>query len=35
MIVLIWLFLGGIVGTGMVFGKVYLKDIKEKWNEQK
>ncbi len=35
MIVFIWLFLGGIVGTGMVFGKVYLKDIKTKWNEQK
>ena len=33
MIVAIWLFLGGIIGTGMVFGKVYLKDIKEKWNE--
>ena len=33
MIVFIWLFLGGIVGTGIVFGKVYLKDIKAKWNE--
>ena len=33
MIVFIWLFLGGIVGTAMVFGKAYLKDIKEKWNE--
>jgi len=33
MIVFIWLFLGGIVGTGMVFGKVYLKEIKTKWNE--
>lgn len=35
MIVFIWLFLGGIVGTGLVFGKEYLKDIKTKWNEQK
>ena len=33
MIVFIWLFLGGIVGTGMVFGKEYLKDIRMKWNE--
>jgi uncharacterized protein involved in exopolysaccharide biosynthesis len=33
MIVAIWLFLGGIVGTGMVFGKVYLKDIRTIWNE--
>ena len=35
MIVAIWLFLGVIIGTGMLFGKVYLKDIKDKWNEQK
>lgn len=34
MIVAIWLFLGGIIGTGMVFGKVYLKDIKTKWNQE-
>jgi len=33
MIVFIWLFLGGIIGTGIVFGKEYLKDIKTKWNE--
>jgi capsular polysaccharide biosynthesis protein len=33
MIVFIWLFLGGIVGTGIVFGKEFLKDIKTKWNE--
>jgi len=33
MIVFIWLFLGGILGTGMVFGREYLKDIKTKWNE--
>jgi len=35
LIVFIWLFLGGIIGTGMVFGKEYLKDIKTKWNETK
>jgi len=33
MIVAIWLFLGAIVGTGMIFGKEYLKDIRTKWNE--
>lgn len=33
MIVFIWLFLGGIIGTGMVFGKSFLKDVKTKWNE--
>ncbi len=33
MILVIWLFLGGIVGTGMVFGKEYMKDIKTKWNK--
>jgi len=35
MIVVIWLFLGGIAGTGKVFGKEYLKDVKRKWNETK
>ncbi|MDP2337479.1 MAG: Wzz/FepE/Etk N-terminal domain-containing protein [Bacteroidota bacterium] len=33
MIVAIWLFLGGIVGVGIVFGKDFLGDIKKKWNE--
>ena len=33
MIVAIWLFLGGILGVGIVFGKDYLKEIKKKWNE--
>lgn len=33
MIVVIWLFLGGIIGTGIVFGREYLKDIRNKWNE--
>ncbi|HZL12367.1 MAG TPA: Wzz/FepE/Etk N-terminal domain-containing protein [Prolixibacteraceae bacterium] len=35
MIVFIWLFLGGIIGTGIVFGKEYLGDIKQKWNEER
>lgn len=35
MIVLIWLFLGGIVGTGMVLVKAFLKNIKARWNEVK
>jgi len=35
MILIIWLFLGGIIGTGMVFGREYLKDIREQWNREK
>jgi len=35
MILMIWIFLGGIAGTGMVFGKQYLADIRKKWNETK
>jgi hypothetical protein len=35
MIVAIWLFLGGIIGVGIVFGKDYLKEIKQKWTETK
>jgi uncharacterized protein involved in exopolysaccharide biosynthesis len=33
MILFIWLFLGGILGTGIVFGKGYLKTVKKQWNE--
>jgi uncharacterized protein involved in exopolysaccharide biosynthesis len=33
MILFIWLFLGGIFGTGIVFGKGYLITIKKQWNE--
>ncbi len=33
MILIIWIFLGGIIGTGIVFGKVFLKDIRERWYE--
>jgi uncharacterized protein involved in exopolysaccharide biosynthesis len=33
MILFIWLFLGGIIGTGIVFGKGYLSGIKEQWRD--
>lgn len=33
MILIIWTFLGGIVGVGMVFGKHFLGSIKEQWSE--
>jgi LPS O-antigen subunit length determinant protein (WzzB/FepE family) len=33
MIVFIWIFLGGILGVGIVFGREFLGDIKSKWNE--
>ena len=33
LILIIWIFLGGIIGTGVVFGKTYLASVKEKWNE--
>ncbi len=32
MILIIWTFLGGIVGVGMVFGKQFLGSIKEQWS---
>lgn len=33
MIVAIWLFLGGIVGVGIVFGREFFGDLRKKWNE--
>jgi len=33
MILVFWVFLGGIVGLGWIFGKHYLVDIKKKWKE--
>lgn len=33
LILVIWVFLGGITGVGWVFGKQYLATIKKKWNE--
>jgi hypothetical protein len=34
MILIIWFFLGGIIGTGAVFGKEYLTQFKQRWQEQ-
>ena len=33
MILFIWLFLGGIIGTGIVFGKGFIEPLKNKWLE--
>ncbi|MDP3641656.1 MAG: GNVR domain-containing protein [Bacteroidota bacterium] len=33
MIVTIWIFLGGIIGVGVVFGKEFMKEVKKRWNE--
>jgi LPS O-antigen subunit length determinant protein (WzzB/FepE family) len=33
MILFIWLFLGGVLGAGIVFGRGYLNTIKKQWNE--
>jgi len=35
LILIIWTFLGGILGVGMVFGRTFLESIKNSWNEQK
>ncbi|HAQ17668.1 MAG TPA: hypothetical protein DCR40_00355 [Prolixibacteraceae bacterium] len=32
-IVAIWIFLGGIIGVGVVFGKEFMKEVKKRWNE--
>ena len=34
MILFIWLFLGGVIGTGIVFGRDYYVTIKKQWNEK-
>jgi hypothetical protein len=34
MILIIWTFLGGIIGIGWIFGKQFLQTIKTKWNEE-
>jgi uncharacterized protein involved in exopolysaccharide biosynthesis len=34
MILFIWIFLGGIVGTGIIFGKEYFQTIKKRWEEE-
>jgi len=33
MILFIWIFLGGVVGVGTIYGKKQLQEIKLKWNE--
>lgn len=33
MILLVWFFLGGVAGLGILFGKQYLSSLKKKWNE--
>jgi len=33
MILFIWIFLGGVVGTGVIFGRQYLGTVKERWRE--
>ncbi len=32
LILVIWTFMGGIIGVGMVFGKVFLGSVKKQWN---
>lgn len=32
LILIIWIFLGGIIGVGWIFGKQFLSVVKEKWN---
>jgi uncharacterized protein involved in exopolysaccharide biosynthesis len=34
LILLNWLFIGGLIGTAIVFGKGYLISIKNQWNEK-
>jgi hypothetical protein len=34
MILMTWLFLGGVIGTGIVFGREYTRSIKKQWNEK-
>jgi uncharacterized protein involved in exopolysaccharide biosynthesis len=32
-IVVIWVFLGGVVGCGLVYGKTYFLSLRKKWEE--
>jgi uncharacterized protein involved in exopolysaccharide biosynthesis len=34
LILIIWTFLGGIIGVGIVFGRQFLGTIKQRWNEE-
>lgn len=31
-ILIIWTFLGGVIGVGLLFGRAFVLDMKEKWN---
>ena len=31
MILMIWLFMGGVIGCGIVYGRQWIKDVREKW----
>lgn len=33
LILVIWIFLGGILGIGLVLGKHLISDFRKKWNE--
>ncbi len=35
LILVIWIFLGGIIGTGTIFGRKFLTEIKKRWNNPK
>ena len=35
LILIMGIFLGGLIGTVMIFGKDFMKDIRTKWNEEK
>lgn len=34
MILIIWIFMSGIIGTGIVFGKGFFANVKKKWKEE-
>ena len=34
LILVIWTFLGGVIGIGWIFGKQFIQTIKTKWNEE-
>jgi len=33
LILFIWLFLGGVIGAGIVFGQGFIEPLKKKWME--
>lgn len=34
LILIIWTFLGGLIGLGIVFGRVYIASVRKQWNEK-